>query len=132
MRYFIIFGITIVAALFILFFDPYSEYLAVYENNLIISYDINDNTHFWNVDKHNSDYKWSYESSNDNLNIKEVVTGAWDLSINKEGTTNLSFSYGNDDETIYKIDYIFEIKNDKILWKEGEGTGLYSFPNPIK
>ncbi|MGM9877762.1 MAG: hypothetical protein ACI33S_03840 [Bacilli bacterium] len=121
MRFYIIFGITFLLLGIIIFYNPYSEYLGVYKDSVNIEYNFND-----------EDYFWIYEIDNDNLNIKQIDTNKWSLSINKDGITNVIFYYFNDktNDTKYKINYEFKIKNNKIYWTQGEGKGLLDFPNP--
>lgn len=128
----IIIVLTLILTLLILFYDPYKEYLAVYKNSLNIVYDITQTQYFWNVDKHTENHSWEYTLSNDNISVIKKKDGYYKVSINKDGITDLKFSYTDGNEEIYSINYKFEIKGNKILWKEGNGSGLFNYPNPIK
>ena len=116
MRYFIIFIITIILAIFIAFYKPY---LYVYNNSVTIEYDYND-----------IDYSWVYSVDNNNLNIEKVNKNKWILTPKSNGKTLISFKYTNNDNIKYIIDYVFDIKGNKIYWVSGEAKGLLNFPNP--
>lgn len=129
---FIIIFITLILTLIILFYDPYKEYLAVYKDKLNIVYDMKQVQHFWNVEKHTDKHEWKYTLSNNNLNVSEENDGNYLITPNKDGITELEFVYTDGNENLYSIYYKFEVEGDKILWKEGKGSGLFSYPNPIK
>ena len=116
MRYYIIFGVTAVLLLIILFYNPY---LGVYENSITIDYNFND-----------ENYVWEYKASNNNLVLSEQSENHWRFIPNKNGSIDLEFIYKNDQDVKYRIVYNFKIKNKKIYWINGEGYGLLDFPNP--
>ncbi len=116
MRYYIIFGITFILLLFILFYNPY---LGVYNDSISIKYEFND-----------EDYHWEYKLNNDNLSLQESDKNYWKFIPNKNGKTTVTFFYKNDQSIKYKIIYSFKVKNKKIYWIDGEGYGLLDFPNP--
>lgn len=116
MRYIIIFFVTIILSLFIMFYNPY---LGVYKDNITIS-----------LDDSIEGYEWKYEMDNDNLTLLKKDNKTWKFNINKNGISNLYFTYSNNEGIKYKIYYKFKIKNNKIYWLEGYGEGLLSYPNP--
>ena len=116
MRYFLIFGITIIIALFIMFYNPY---LGVYKDQITIEYSFSEDG-----------YYWKYDISNDNLHLKESSDNKWIFIPNKNGIVTLNYYYTNGEENLYEIFYEFKVKNHKIYWVKGEGTGLLSYPNP--
>lgn len=116
MRYFIIFFITFILCLLILFYNPY---LGVYKDNMTIY--LEDNV---------ENFSWSYELNNDNIMLYNKDNNNWTFVPNKNGVTDLFFTYTNKDSVKYKIYYKLKIKNNKIYWLEGYGEGLLSYPNP--
>ena len=116
MRYFIIFTITIILALFIAFYKPY---LYVYNDSVTIEYNYNE-----------PDYRWEYDINNNNLSIKKVTDNKWILTPKSNGKTFISFKYVNNDDVKYTINYEFKVSNKKIYWINGEAKGLLNFPNP--
>lgn len=116
MRYFIIFTITIILALFIAFYKPY---LYVYNDSVTIDYNYNE-----------PDYRWEYDINNNNLSIKKVTDNKWILTPKSNGKTFISFKYVNNDDVKYTINYEFKVSNKKIYWINGEAKGLLNFPNP--
>ncbi len=116
MRYFILFFITIVLTLFIMFYNPY---LGVYKDKLTIEYDFNE-----------EGYSWNYTVDNDNIELIESSDSKWVFVPKKNGKTKLVFNYSNNDINKYSIYYIFKVRGNKIFWLEGEGTGLMDYPNP--
>ncbi len=120
MRYYIIFGITLVIALIILLYPQ--KYLNRFNNKVTIDYSTI-------VDTNNE--LWVYEIDNDNLKLDNQNDKKWTFKINKEGITKLTFYYDKNDESQkYKIYYKFEIKKNKIYWIEGNAIGLLDYPNP--
>ena len=116
MRYYIIFGVTFILLLIILFYNPY---LGIYKDSISIEY---------NYD--NEGYSWNYSSDNDCLSLKENSDNKWIFVPNKDGKTKLIFKYSSKDNVKYKIEYLFRIKGNKIYWLDGTGYGLLDFPNP--
>ena len=116
MRYIILFGITIILALFIMFYNPY---LGIYKDQVTIEYDFKE-----------ENYTWKYDLSNDNLILKDSSENKWTFIPNKNGKITVNFYYTNDHENLYEIMYEFKVKNNKIYWLKGEGKGLLSYPNP--
>ncbi len=120
MRYYIIFGITIIIA-GLLFFYP-KKYLHIYDKQLRIDYESFDKT-----DKE----LWSYEIDNDNLVLDNQKDKTWTFKANKDGDVKINFYYDRKEEIEkYKIEYIFRVKGNKIYWMYGNGIGLFDFPNP--
>lgn len=117
MRYIIIFGITTIILLFILFYNPY---LGVYKDYINISFDNN-------IDN----YEWNYEIDNDNIELVESDDQSWKFKANKDGISNLYYTYSDSKNIKYKIYYKLKVKNNKIYWLEGYGEGLLSYPNPF-
>ena len=111
MRYIIMFGLTIIIALLILFYPR--NYLMKFNNCVTIDYN--------NFIEGN----WEYEISNDNILLKESADNKWIFVPNKNGKVNLTFI--NDE---YKIEYEFDVKNNIIIWKQGQASGLLDYPNP--
>ena len=116
MRYIIIFGITFIIALFILFYNPY---LGVYKDTITIS-----------LDDEIENYDWNYTIDNESLKLFKSVSNEWTFKVNHDGTTNLIFAYSYQDNTKYEIYYKLKVSGSKIYWLEGYGKGLLSYPNP--
>ena len=121
MRYYIIFGITLIAAIIIFFYNPYSDYLGVYRNNATIEY----------LEKEEG-YEWILVPDNDNLTVNEINNNKWNISINKKGSTKIIASFINleNNDVKYKITYDFTNNGRKIFWLEGIGEGINDFLNP--
>lgn len=118
MRYYIIFGITLVIVLLITFYPR--NYLMKYEGKITIDYN-----------NFTDENLWSYELSNDNLILKENVDSVWTFIPNGNGNVTVTFYYDkNDNEFTYRIIYEMIVKNNKIIWKKGEALGLLDYPNP--
>ena len=116
MRYFIIFGVTFILLLFILFYNPY---LGVFKDSVTIEYDY-----------HEEGYSWDYEIDKDCLKISSEEENKWVFIPNKNCTCNLLYRYNNGEEVMYEIAYEFKVKGNKIYWLTGSGNGLLSYPNP--
>ena len=119
MRYYIIFGITFILLLIILFYNPNSKYLGVYKDKITIEYNYDD-----------EGYSWSYENDNDNVEVETINNNKYILYPKKDGKYNITFKYSNEENNKYEIKYEFEIKDNKIYWLSGEGIGLLDYPNP--
>jgi len=122
MRYYIIFGVTIILALLIMFYNPNSKkYLGIYKKELTIEYDIVE-----------PGYAWDYFYDNDIINIEKVSDTKWIIKSLDDGTVNINFKFNNieTDENKYEINYQFKISNNKIYWTSGVGYGLLDYPNP--
>lgn len=118
MRYYIIFGVTLVVCMFILFYPK--NYLYKYTDRITIDY--NELT---------DDDLWIYESTNDNLKLENSAQNIWTFTPNKDGKVTLTFYYKKENDNFkYKIIYDFLIKGNKIIWKSGEALGLFDYPNP--
>ena len=117
MKYLIIFGLTIILALIIMFYKPF---LSEYSKYVTIEYKMEEE----------KGYKWIYDINNDKLKILYQDKNKWKFVANKNGKTKLTFYYSNDEDYIYKIYYEFYVLGNKILWLKGEGDGLISYPNP--
>lgn len=116
----IMFIITLIISSVIIFYNPNKKYLGVYKDNITIEYKINE-------------CSWLFELKNNNLKLtenKKENVELWKFEINNEGNEELTFKCIKDEETIYIIYYEFEIKKNKIIWKQGEGKGLFDYPNP--
>ena len=115
-RYIIMFGITIILALIIIFYNPF---LGSYKNSVNIEYDFNE-----------EGYEWNYEINGDSLKVKDLSSNHWLLTTNKNGITNITFTYSKDDDIKYEIYYKFRVFGKRIFWLEGSGSGLFNYPNP--
>lgn len=113
MRYIIIFGVTLIISLFLIFYPQ--QYLMKY--NDIITVDYTNLT---------EDNLWNYEISNNNIKLKENKDKIWAFVPNKNGKVTLTFKYDNNK---YKIIYELKIKGNKIIWISGEAYGLLDYPN---
>lgn len=120
LRFYIMFGVTTLISIYLVFWGPSSKYLAVYKDNMTIEYDMNSK----------EGYSWSYESSNDNIKLSSNEDDKWVFEPNKNGNTTLTFYYKNGENTLYKIIYGIKVLGNKIIWTKGEGIGLTSYPNP--
>lgn len=120
MRYILILIFTVVGLVSIMFYEPKvdEKLLSVFDNKVTIDYndlDTND--------------EWTYEINNNNL--KEVSGGnsKFVFESNNDGKSELVFYYQKSDSDYkYKVIYTFEVKDDKIYWREGKTEGLMSFP----
>lgn len=121
MRFYIMFGITAILSLLIIFFDPYKDYLAVYDDDVIIEYNYDD-----------PDCIWVVSQDNENIHIENTSDQSWLLTINNKGTTKMVFKYINvlTNETKYTINYRFKNNGRKIFWEDGYSKGLLDFPDP--
>ena len=116
MRYILIFAITFILCLFILFYNPY---LGVYKDTITIS-----------LDDELESYSWNYRNDNDCIILSSSSENEWIFKPNKDGISNLYFTYTDQDNVKYEIYYKLKVKNNKIDWLEGYGKGLLSYPNP--
>ena len=116
MRYIIIFGVTLLLALVIIYYNPY---LGVYNDQMTIEYSYSEDG-----------YTWKYELDNNNINIDTVNENKWIIKPNKNGVSNIVYRYLNEDDVMYEIHYELKIKGNKIYWKSGYGIGLLTYPNP--
>lgn len=121
MRFKIMFGITAVILLYLLFY-PRTSYLNIYNDSITIDY---------NTISTNEDYSWTYTIDNNNIQLLENNdSNKWTFIPYKNGETNLTYYYKNEnDETLYRIIYVLKIKDNKIYWVSGEGYGLLDYPN---
>ena len=117
MRYYIIFGITFILVLIILFYNPF---LGIYKDNITIEYNYNEDG-----------YVWNYNISNKKLVLDSSSDNKWVFKANKTGFCELDFNYTKEDKTMYHIYYKFFILGNKIFWIEGNGDGLLDYPNPV-
>ncbi len=120
LRFYIMFGVTALISIYLIFWGPTSKYLAVYKDKMTIEYDMDTK----------DGYSWSYESDNDNVKLSSSDDDKWVFEPNKNGNTTLTFYYKSNDNTLYKIIYGLKVLGNKIIWTKGEGTGLTSYPNP--
>ena len=116
MRYYIIFGITIVFSLLIIFCTPY---LGTYKNRMTIEYD--------NV---KDGYSWTYKEKGNALKIIEKSENKWIFKPNKTGIYEITYYLKKDQEEESKIYYKFFVINKRIFWLEGNAKGLLNYPNP--
>ncbi len=116
MRYIIIFSITFILCMFIIFYNPY---LGVYDKSITIY-----------LDDELENYDWNYKIDNDNLELSSFDTNNWTFTVNKNGISNLYFTYSDQDNIKYEIYYKLRVRNNKIYWLEGYGKGLLEYPNP--
>ena len=116
MRYIVIFGVTIIMVLIILFYNPY---LGVYKDQITIEYSFDE-----------EGYHWEYNIDNNNLILKESSENKWVFAPNGNGKTIVNYYYTNGHDNKYEIYYEFKVSNNMIYWLKGEGLGLLSYPNP--
>lgn len=120
MRYILILIFTIVGLVTIWFYEPNvdEKLLSVFNNRVTIDYN--------DLDAKN---EWTYEINNDNLKEVSSDNSKFVFEGNKDGESELVFYYQkSDDDYKYKVIYTFEVKDDKIYWREGKTEGLMSFP----
>ncbi len=116
MRYIIIFGITLILCLVILFYNPY---LGVYKDHITIT-----------LDDEIENYDWDYTLDNDCLILEKESEIEWQFKTNKDCVCNLTFTYSDHENIKYEIYYKLKVSKNKIYWLEGYGNGLLSYPNP--
>ena len=116
MKYFVIFGITLVLVLIILFYNPF---LGIYKDQITIEHNYNEEGYTWNYDIKGSSLKLSSEEDN-----------KWVFKANENGVTELTFVYSKEEDKKYEIYYKFRVIGNKIFWLTGEGKGLLNFDNP--
>lgn len=120
MRYILILIFTIIGLVTIWFYEPKvdEKLLSVFNNRVTIDYN--------DLDAKN---EWTYEINNDNLKEVSSDNSKFVFEGNKDGESELVFYYQkSDDDYKYKVIYTFEVKDDKIYWREGKTEGLMSFP----
>ena len=93
LRFYIMFGVTALVSIYLVFWGPASKYLAIYNDKMTIEYDMDSK----------DGYSWSYESTNDNVKLTSDEDDKWVFEPNKNGNTTLTFYYKNGDKTLYKI-----------------------------
>ncbi len=118
MKNYIIIGVSLILALIIYFYNPYSDYLGVYNKEATIT-----------LEQNETDYEWVLVKSNDNISLDEINNNEWKITINKKGTTTIDalFMNLNNSHTKYKIKYTLKNNGKKIFWVAGEATGLSDF-----
>lgn len=121
LRYYIIFGITLLLLIYILFFYK-GRYLAIFEDDMTINYS----------SLSSAECNWEYENSNKkSLILYKNSDNEWGFIPGIDGKTTLVFNcVSSEKKNIYEITYILKIKDDKIYWQKGSGKGLLDFPNP--
>lgn len=118
MRYYIMFGITIILSLLIIFYTPY---LGIYKKKVTIKYDFND-----------EGYVWKYDIEGSSLKIDSEKDNEWTFKSNGIGTSKITFKYVNEEEDVkYEIYYKFYVIVGHIFWNDSLGKGLIDYPNPI-
>ncbi len=115
---YVLFFITLVISLFIMFYDPYKDSLKVYKDTMTIELFIEEDG-----------YNWEYEMDNNILNVNEKGD-SWIFSPLKDGTTTLTFYFKNSEDVKYTIEYVLNVKGNKIIWTSGKAKGLLDYPNP--
>lgn len=120
MRFKIMFGLTFLIVLTLLFY-PNNQYLGKYKDTITIDY---------RDFKLSNDCEWNYELSNDNIKLLSKDENIWKYKYIKNGKTTLNY-YCSDDKgkNIYKITYELKVKNNYIYWLKGDGKGMLDFPN---
>ena len=87
MRYIIIFVITLILSLFIIYYRPY---LGKYDDQMTIEYNFYDDG-----------YSWKYDLNNDNVIIDKIEDSKWVIKPNKNGKSNIVFTYYSDNNIKY-------------------------------
>lgn len=112
MRYIVIFGITLIITLLLIFYPQ--KYLMKFNDKIIVDYtDLTEEN------------LWEYEISNNNIKLRSNEDKVWTFIPNKNGDVTLTFKYDNK----YKIIYELEVKGNKITWVSGKAFGLIDYPN---
>ena len=120
MRYILILIFTVVGLVGIMFYEPKvdEKLLSVFDNKVTIDYNDLD-----------TNGEWTYEINNDSLKEVSHDDTSFVFESNNDGVSELVFYYQkNDDDYKYKVTYSFEVKNNKIYWREGKTEGLMNFP----
>ncbi len=120
MRFVIIFVLTIVGLVGIMFYEPKldDKLLSVFEDTVTIDYKELDESK-----------DWTYEINNDSLKEVSHDDTSFVFESNNDGMSELVFYYQkSDDDYKYKVTYSFEVKDNKIYWREGKTEGLMDFP----
>ncbi len=119
MRYIIMFVVTIVISLIIIFYPR--NYLLKFKDSVTIDYQ--------SIGK---DDLWSYDIDNNNLELLNSSNNLWKFIPAKNGKTVLTYYYDKkeDGSYKYKIVYEFTIKGNKIIWVDGTAYGMLDYPNP--
>ena len=115
------FTLTAIISLLLIFYNPDKKMLGVYKDKITIEYDITNCT-------------WDYTLKNDTIkldsHLQDDIKETWIFNYIKDGDEFLEFECKKDEDIIYTIKYTFKVTNNKIKWIEGEGIGMYDFPNP--
>lgn len=121
LKYIIMFTLTAIISLLLIFYNPDKKMLGVYKDKITIEYDITNCT-------------WDYILKNDTIkldsHLQDDTKEKWIFNYVKDGDEFLEFECKKDEDIIYTIKYTFKVTNNKIKWIEGEGIGMYDFPNP--
>ena len=120
MRYILILIFTVVGLVGIMIYEPKvdEELLSVFDNKVTIDYNDLD-----------TNGEWTYEINNNNLKEVSGDNSKFVFESNNDGKSELVFYYQKSDSDYkYKVIYTFEVKDDKIYWREGKTEGLMSFP----
>ena len=121
MRFVIIFGTTFLICIYLIFFDPFAKYLAIYKNDMIIEYDIVEEGYHWECENNNI------------LDYTKISDNKWKFETKKNGDASVIFNFVNDEvpsDIKYSIKYEFDVFFNQIFWSVGEAFGLSNFPNP--
>ena len=120
MRYILILIFTVVGLVGIMFYEPKvdEKLLSVFDNKVTIDYNDLD-----------TNGEWTYEINNNNLKEVSGDNSKFVFESNNDGKSELVFYYQKSDSDYkYKVIYTFEVKDDKIYWREGKTEGLMPFP----
>lgn len=116
MRYFIIFGVTALLVLIILFFNPF---LGTYSKT--VSFDFS---------KNQEGCKWNYIIKGDSLKYDQSKKNIFKFKASKNGKGTIIFTCSDAEEVKHEVDYKFKVFAKQIFWVESNGKGLYNYPNP--
>ena len=121
LRYYLIFGVTIVLFILLQFYNPNKDYLGVYKDKVTLEYKEKEENYYWVV-----------TSANDVFNVKDIEDNIWTLDPIEIGEDYIEAMFVNFDtgDIKYNIKYRFKYDGKKIYWLEGTAKGLYDFPNP--
>lgn len=122
MRFYIIFGVTLVLFIIIQFYVPKRDYLISFnKDHVTLSFN-----------ETQDDYYWVVTSENDVFDVYDETDTKWKLTPKGIGDDFITamFVNFNTSDIKYNIKYRFKYDGKKIYWMEGVGNGTYNFPNP--
>ena len=117
MRYYIMFFVTLIIVLIILFWNPY---LGTFKNTMTIEYNFNE-----------EGYSWKLDQSSNKLLLSNDEESKWVFKANKSGYDELNFYYTNGEDNMYHTYYKVLVIGRRIFWIDGYGEGLLDYPNPV-